>query len=191
MNGRGFEVLRGGAVRALPLLTLIALLLAAGASAPAAGGSVGGAAATAAAAAGAAVYAENCSVCHGPTGGGLEEARLAFPPSERVCSRCHKANNPVVMPLTRPFVDNDMFPIGEPPALRPVSGGANSAPMAAVVPPAALFEYIRATMPRYHPGRVSDAEYWLLSAFLLRLNSREGDLGVAAGGAAAAGWLPE
>ena len=65
----------------------------------------------AALAAGRSLYAFDCSVCHGPTGGGLEEARLAFPPEHRRCTRCHKPNNPVVMPLDRPFVDNDMFDI--------------------------------------------------------------------------------
>ena len=67
--------------------------------------------------AGAELYAMNCAVCHGRSGGGLVEARTAFPPDERHCVRCHKPNNPVVQPLTRPFVDNDMFPVGDPPAL--------------------------------------------------------------------------
>src|SRR5690606_18357820 len=40
--------------------------------------------------AGAEAYALRCAVCHGSTGGGIEEARLAFPPDERRCTRCHR-----------------------------------------------------------------------------------------------------
>lgn len=148
----------------------------------------------------AALYAMNCSVCHGPTGGGLAEARLRFPPDERNCSRCHKANNPIVQPLTSPFVDNDMFPVGNAPALHKVEGatadayGADAAqagpPLASVAAPQALFAYVKATMPRYDPGRHSDAEYWLLSAHLLAMNDRQAEAEAAAQAAEAAGWLP-
>ncbi|MFA5550110.1 MAG: hypothetical protein WDA03_00700 [Trueperaceae bacterium] len=145
----------------------------------------------------AAIYALNCSVCHGPTGGGLAEAVLAFPPDERNCSRCHKANNPVVQPLTQPFIDNDMFPIGDPPALHvealqagPAGDAAVQAlPMAWVASPVALFNYVRATMPRYDPGRQTDAEYWLLTAHLLRMNDRADDAALADANAVAAGWV--
>jgi len=162
---------------------------------------------------GAALYAMNCSVCHGPTGGGLAEARLRFPEDERNCSRCHKANNPIVQPLTSPFVDNDMFPVGDAPALRPLADGAADAgagdasrgaagspaanltaptgpPLARVAAPQALFAYVKATMPRYDPGRHSDAEYWLLSAHLLDMNNRQAAAEAAARAAEAAGWLP-
>lgn len=154
------------------------------------------------------LYAMNCSVCHGPTGGGLAEARLVFPPEERHCTRCHKPNNPVVQPLTRPFVDNDMFPVGEAPALRavaPPSAGAEpegaaggrqalphtpGAPLAAVAPPEALFAYVKATMPRYDPGRHTDAEYWLLAAHLFDLNGRSTEAANAVAAAVATGWTP-
>src|SRR5690606_22139181 len=53
-------------------------------------------------------YAWNCAVCHG-AGGGIEEARLRFPPDERRCTRCHRPANRAVQPLDRPVVDNDMF----------------------------------------------------------------------------------
>lgn len=136
---------------------------------------------------GAAVYAYNCSVCHGPAGGGLAEARLAFPPGERHCSRCHKPNNPVVWPLSRPIVDNDMFSIGTPPALH-AGGGGGTLPLAASASPETLFAYLRATMPRYHPGRQSDVEYWLLTVFLLQMNERGTEAQAAAASATAAGW---
>ncbi len=146
----------------------------------------------------AALYAMNCAVCHGRTGGGLQEARTAFPPDERRCVRCHKPNNPVVQPLSLPFVDNDMFPVGNPPALHAVSQptdapgtssvGGGAAPMAEAVAPEALFHYIKATMPRYEPGRHSDAEYWLLAAYLLEMNGREEALDSAVAAATSAGW---
>lgn len=141
---------------------------------------------TAAVQEGAALYAYNCAVCHGSKGGGLAEARLAFPPGERHCVRCHKPNNPVVWPLSRPIVDNDMFSIGVPPALHATQDAR--APLAAVAAPEALFTYLRATMPRYHPGRQTEAEYWLLTAFLLQMNERAGAAQAAADWAAAAGW---
>lgn len=114
---------------------------------------------------GADLFAWNCAVCHGATGGGIAEARLAFPPDHRHCTRCHKPNNQVVMPLSQMTDDHDMFSIGEPPRLRGEG-------MSATAPAQALFGYVRATMPRYEPGRLSDAEYWMIVAFLADLNQR-------------------
>lgn len=148
-------------------------------------------------------YAFHCAVCHGRSGGGLAEARLAFPPDSRTCTRCHKPNNRVVMPLSLPTVDNDMFSIGNPPALHPlpiVDSGADLAgsgtgdgvaPMASVAEPAALFAYLRATMPRYDPARLSDSEYWLISAFLLAMNDRPEATDRAVQEAVVAGWSVE
>lgn len=121
-------------------------------------------------AAAAELYAWNCAVCHGKTGGGLEEAKLAFPADHRICTRCHRPSNRVVQPLDQPFIGNDMFSIGEPPALH---GRDSGRALAAVAEPAALHAYIMATMPRYDPGRLSDEEYWALTALLLHLNGRE------------------
>lgn len=117
-------------------------------------------------AAGGALYAANCAVCHGATGGGIEEARLAFPATHRHCTRCHKPNNRVVMPLSQMTADNDMFSLGTPP---PLHGEG----MAATVPADALFAYVRSTMPRYEPGRLSDRAYWKIVAFLADLNQRD------------------
>lgn len=123
------------------------------------------------------LYAWNCAVCHGATGGGLEEAKLAFPEDHRDCTRCHRPSNRVVQPLDQPFNDHDMFSLGTPPALHAelptaAASGATGAPLASVAPPAALHAYIAQTMPRYDPGRLSDDDYWALTAFLLELNGR-------------------
>lgn len=125
-------------------------------------------------AAGAELYAWNCAVCHGATGGGLAEAKLAFPEDERRCIRCHRPSNRIVQPLDQPFIDNDMFSIGEPPPLH----GTGEVPvtLASAADPAAIFRYVRATMPRYDPGRLTDAEYRALTAFLLDMNGRAGDV---------------
>lgn len=122
-------------------------------------------------AAGEEAYAWNCAVCHGATGGGLVEARLAFPADEQRCTRCHRPSNPAVHPLDQPFKDNDMFSIGEPPALHPTP--ERPAPLAAVVAPEALIEYLVLTMPRYDPGRLSADEYRAVAAFLLAMNGRQ------------------
>lgn len=121
------------------------------------------------------LYAWHCAVCHGATGGGLDEAKLAFPRDHRECTRCHRPSNRVVQPLDQPFVDNDMFSIGDPPALHATgagSGGGGAAPLASVASPEALQAYLAATMPRYDPGRLSDEEYRALTAFLLEINGR-------------------
>lgn len=145
-------------------------------------------------------YAFHCAVCHGGSGGGLAEARLAFPPDSRHCTRCHKPNNRVVMPLSLPTVDNDMFSIGDPPALHqlpvvepgPSAVGSTTnqgvAPMSSVAAPDALFTYVRATMPRYEPARLSDSQYWLITAFLLVMNDRPEAADQAMREAVIAGW---
>lgn len=116
---------------------------------------------------GAEVYAANCSVCHGATGRGLVEAKTAFPPDHRDCSRCHKRGNPPTMTLreieTR---QHDLFDIGVPPPLK--GEGA----MAAYAPPEALRAYIAAAMPRYRPGSLTEMEYEAVTEFLLELNGR-------------------
>lgn len=113
------------------------------------------------------VYARYCSVCHGVTGLGLEEAREAFPEDHRRCSRCHRPGNPPTMSYeeieTR---QHNMFDIGVPPPVR----GEGS--MAALADRDALWQYLAATMPRWNPGSLSDAEYRAVAEFLLELNGR-------------------
>lgn len=132
---------------------------------------------------GAELYALNCAVCHGATGGGLPEAKLAFPEDHRTCTRCHRPSNRIVQPLTEPFVDNDMFAIGDPPTLRTVVHDSDGGPatelqeavvghLGAVAPPSALLAYVAATMPRYDPGRLGHDEYVAITAHLLVLNDR-------------------
>lgn len=129
------------------------------------------------------LYAQNCAVCHGKTGGGIEEARLSFPPGDRHCTHCHRPSNRVVQPLSEPLVDNDMFSLGTPPALHASPGGPQ--PLAGTASATALWEYLSATMPRYEPGRQSQEEYWLLTAFLLDMNGRTAEAEAAIGRAGA------
>lgn len=126
---------------------------------------------------GAELFAWNCAVCHGASGGGLEEAKLAFPADHRDCTRCHRPSNRIVQPLDQPFNDHDMFAIGEPPALHALAGASNPTPLAAVAPPEALFAFLVSTMPRYDPGRLRSDEYRALTAFLLDLNGRHDEAG--------------
>jgi mono/diheme cytochrome c family protein len=116
------------------------------------------------------LYALNCAVCHGRTGGGIDEAKLAFPADHRNCTRCHRPSNRVVQPLTQPFEDNNMFSIGEPPALRALPDAVPG--LAAIADPSALLAYVSATMPRYDPGRMKPDEYTAVTAYLLALNDR-------------------
>lgn len=137
---------------------------------------------------GAELYALNCAVCHGATGGGLAEAKLAFPEDHRDCTRCHRPSNRIVQPLSEPFVDNDMFAVGDPPALHDLEAAASSATgldprsavagrLSATAAPTALLVYVAATMPRYDPGRLTADEYAAITAHLLVLNGRVDEIG--------------
>jgi mono/diheme cytochrome c family protein len=112
--------------------------------------------------AGAEAYAANCAVCHGDTGLGYEEAKLSFPADHRSCTRCHRPGNEREMTFAKMMErQHDLFDVGDPPALR-----GEGTMTAFATSDAALFGYLRATMPRYQPGRLSDAEYEALVAFL-------------------------
>gem|GEM_PF-6349124 len=111
---------------------------------------------------GAVVFDENCSVCHGDTGLGLEEARLSFPTDHRACERCHRPGNERIMSFeTMLERQHSLFDVGVPPALR-----GPTALAAFASSDEALFAYVRATMPRYQPGRLSDEDYRDVVAFL-------------------------
>lgn len=113
------------------------------------------------------VYAKYCSVCHGETGLGLEEAREAFPQSHRRCGRCHRPGNPATMSFEqmqrRP---HNVFDIGVAPPLR----GEGTLPSEASG--SALLTYIASTMPRWNPGSLSSDQYEAVTEFLLELNGR-------------------
>ena len=108
------------------------------------------------------LYRRNCAVCHGATALGFDEAKAAFPEEHRRCERCHKTNNPRIWNL-KTTVHNNMFSLGTPPALR------GEGTLHAFADANALFHYTRATMPRYAPGRLTDAQYWDVAAYLLEL----------------------
>ena len=112
---------------------------------------------------GADLYFANCSVCHGDTALGLAEAKTTFPPEDRRCTRCHRPGNSKTVDWTR-IQDNNMFDIGDPVALR--GDGA----LADFSDAATLYAYTRATMPRYQPGFLADAEYLDITAFLAHIN---------------------
>jgi cytochrome c len=109
------------------------------------------------------LFYRRCSVCHGKTGLGFEEAREAFPESHRRCTQCHKSGGPNVMVI--PFQDNNMFDVGHPPALRG-PGTLRAWPDAA-----ALRAYIQAAMPRHAPGSLSPTEATAITAFLTKLRA--------------------
>lgn len=110
---------------------------------------------------GAETYERNCSVCHGDTGLGYAEAKLAFPADHRACTHCHRPDNERVMSWeTINARGHNLFDVGEPPALR------GPGTLAAFADDAVLLAYTRATMPRYQPGRLTDAEYADLVAFM-------------------------
>jgi len=110
---------------------------------------------------GSVTYDQNCSVCHGDTGLGYEEARLAFPADHRTCTRCHRPGNVREMSFaTMMERQHDLFDLGMPPALR------GPGTLSAFASDEVLFAYTRATMPRYQPGRLDDASYTDLVAFM-------------------------
>ena len=110
---------------------------------------------------GAETYERNCSVCHGDTGLGYQEAKLAFPADHRACTRCHRPDN--VREMSWDEINargHNLFDVGDPPALR------GPGTMVAFADDAVLLAYTRATMPRYQPGRLTDVEYADLVAFM-------------------------
>src|SRR5690606_41286396 len=88
------------------------------------------------------LYAWNCAVCHGATGGGLAEAKLAFPADHRNCTRCHRPANGDVKPLDKPFNDNDMFSFDDPPALHDGAAAKPRTDLPWVAPPESPSAYL-------------------------------------------------
>jgi mono/diheme cytochrome c family protein len=106
---------------------------------------------------GAQVYWLSCLPCHGDRGQGLtDEFRKAYPPEEEYCweSGCHGA---------RPYENGFTLPMKIP----GVIGGSTLAKFADA---AQLNAYIRATMPFWKPGSLTEEESWRVTAFILRQN---------------------
>ena len=106
---------------------------------------------------GAQVYWLSCLPCHGDRGQGLtDEFRAAYPPEDQYCWErgCHgdlPYDNGFTLPKTIPAV---------------VSADA----LAKFSDAAQLNSYIRAAMPYWKPGSLTDEESWKVTAFVLRSN---------------------
>jgi len=108
-------------------------------------------------------YDFHCTTCHGATGAGFAEARAAFPADHYDCSRCHGPGNPAVMTPRQIEATQTVFSLGRAPALDATSaidrfGSADR-----------LFAHVRATMPRWSPGRLDDDSYLDLVVYVLSL----------------------
>jgi cytochrome c5 len=109
---------------------------------------------------GAQVYYLVCMACHGDRGQGLtDEWRGALGPGDMNCwqAHCHASNHPV---------EGFKLPKYIPPVISPtaLSGFGNAL---------ILHDYIEASMPWQAPGRLTDEEYWQLTAYLIRENGIE------------------
>jgi cytochrome c len=103
------------------------------------------------------VYWLSCLPCHGDKGQGLtDEFRKTYPPEEEYCweSGCHGAN---------PYESGFTIPKKIPGVVGPDTLGKFS-------DAAQLNAYIRAAMPFWKPGSMSEEESWRVTAFILREN---------------------
>jgi cytochrome c len=98
-----------------------------------------------------------CLPCHGERGQGLtEEFRQTYPPEETNCwkSGCHGKN---------PYQYGFKLPTEIPAVI-------GEAALAKFSDAAQLHSYIRATMPFWNPGSLTEEEAWRVTAFILRQN---------------------
>jgi hypothetical protein len=106
---------------------------------------------------GAQVYWLSCLPCHGDKGQGLtDEFRAVYPPEDQYCweSGCHGAN-----PYESGFTIPKFIPaVVGPTALAKFSNAAQ------------LNSYIRAAMPFWKPGSLTEEDAWKVTAFVLREN---------------------
>lgn len=106
---------------------------------------------------GAQVYWLSCLPCHGDKGQGLtDEFRETYPPEDQYCWErgCHGPNpydSGFTLPMTIPAV------IG-PDAISKFTDAAQ------------LRAYIRAAMPFWKPGSLTDEDAWRVTAFIMREN---------------------
>lgn len=112
---------------------------------------------------GQAVYAFSCTTCHGASGRGFEEARSVFPDDHYHCVRCHAPANPPVMTQQQIDQTQSVFSLGDPPPLNDPHA------LARFGSGAGLHGYVRATMPRWDPGRLDDDAYLDVTVFVLHL----------------------
>lgn len=107
---------------------------------------------------GAQVYWLSCMPCHGDRGQGLtDEFRKTYPPEEEYCweSGCHGAN---------PYESGFSLP-------KKIPGVIGETTLAKFADASQLNAYIRATMPFWNPGSLTEEEAWRVTAFLLRQNN--------------------
>ena len=104
---------------------------------------------------GSVTYWKICMACHGNRGQGLtDEWREAWGPEEMNCwqSKCHAANHPPQgfdLPHTVPAVS-----------------GTDA--LARFKTAEELYQYIKATMPWWNPGALSEEESWNTTAYLMK-----------------------
>ena len=106
---------------------------------------------------GAQVYWLSCLPCHGDRGQGLtDEFRAAYPPEEQYCWErgCHGEN---------PYESGFTIP-------RSIPGVVGPTALAKFTTASQLNAYIRAAMPFWKPGSLSEEEAWKVTAFILREN---------------------
>ena len=106
---------------------------------------------------GAQVYWLSCLPCHGDRGQGLtDEFRAIYPPEEQYCWErgCHGEN---------PYESGFSFPMFIP-------GVVGEDALAKFADAAQLETYIRAAMPYWKPGSLTEEESWKVTAFVLRSN---------------------
>jgi len=106
---------------------------------------------------GAQVYWLSCLPCHGDRGQGLtDEFRQTYPPEDRNCweSGCHGE---------RPYENGFKLP----PTIPAIIGRGTLQKFNTA---ATLQAYIRAAMPYWKPGSLTNEQAWQVTAFLLREN---------------------
>lgn len=107
---------------------------------------------------GAQVYWLSCLPCHGDTGQGLtDEFRTTYPPEEQYCwtRGCHGEV---------PYEQGFTIPKKIPAVIGPTT-------LAKFTDAAQLNAYIRAAMPFWKPGSLSEEDAWRVTAFILRQNN--------------------
>jgi len=103
------------------------------------------------------VYWLSCLPCHGDKGQGLtDEFRDIYPPEEQYCWErgCHGPN---------PYESGFTIPMVIPALIAPDA-------ISKFTDAAQLNAYIRAAMPYWKPGSLTEEEAWRVTAFLMRQN---------------------